>query len=162
MLSLMQMVVPNCLLMPQGGRNVHAVPQGRVAQPVRRTNIADKDLGAVEPDSYVNSRPSFRLPGIVDALHAAYRPHRRGAGAQNVVRAFNRGIPERHDAIADELVDGAALFRDRRRDFFKIGRDLDQQVVRGERFGVAGKISRSEKNTVRNRGSTPASAECRT
>jgi hypothetical protein len=28
-------------------------------------------------------------------------------------------------AIADEFIDGAALFRDRRRDLLEIGRDLD-------------------------------------
>jgi hypothetical protein len=57
-----------------------------------------------------------------------------------MIRALNRGIPERHDAIADELVDGAAFLRDRGRDFLKVSRDLDQKVVRCQRFGVAGKV----------------------
>jgi hypothetical protein len=57
-----------------------------------------------------------------------------------MVRAFNRGIPECHDAITDEFIDGAAFFRDRARHFLKIGRNLDQKVVRRERLGVAGKV----------------------
>src|SRR5882724_6095947 len=65
----------------QAGSNVHAVPQGCIAQPVRGPDIADKDVGAIEPDPDLNSRPSFRLPCIVDTLHAAYRPHGSGTGA---------------------------------------------------------------------------------
>ena len=57
-----------------------------------------------------------------------------------MVGALNRGIPERHDAVADELVDGAAFFRDRGGNLLEIGRDLHQQIVRREGFGVRGKI----------------------
>src|SRR6202011_3361409 len=54
--------------------------------------------------------------------------------------ALNRGIPERHDAVADELVDGSAFFRDRGGNLLEIGRDLRQQIVRRQGFGVRGKI----------------------
>src|SRR5260370_9430971 len=124
----------------KAGGDIHAVSQGSVAQPSRRPDIADKDAGTIEPDPYPDSRPSFRLPGIVDAFHPACRPQGGGAGAQNMVGALNRSIPERHDAVADELVNGAAFFRYCRRDFLEIGRDLDQKIVRRESLGVAGEI----------------------
>src|SRR5882724_12712453 len=46
----------------EAGGNVHTVAQGGVAQPVRRTDIADKDLGAIESDPQVDSWSFFRLP----------------------------------------------------------------------------------------------------
>src|SRR5258708_38527682 len=102
--------------------------------------MADQDGGAIEPDPDSDSRPSFRLPGIVDALHAPCRSQRARASTQNVVRALNRSIPERHDAVANELVNGSTFFRYSAGDLLEIGRDLDQQIVRRESFGVAGEI----------------------
>src|SRR5258706_2478633 len=57
-----------------------------------------------------------------------------------MVRALNRGIPESHDAIANETVNGSALFRYRAGDLLEIGRDLDQKIIGGETLGVAGEI----------------------
>jgi hypothetical protein len=57
-----------------------------------------------------------------------------------VVGAFNRGVPEGHDAVADELVDGTTLFRYRGGNFLEIARDLNQKIIRCESFGVAGKV----------------------
>src|SRR5260370_17721413 len=65
----------------KAGGNVHAVSQGRVAQPVRTPDIADQDVAAVEPDPPMDSRSSFRLPGVVDAFHATRRPQCRRAAA---------------------------------------------------------------------------------
>ena len=57
-----------------------------------------------------------------------------------MVGPLKRCIPECHDAVADELVDGSSFFRYRARYFLEIGRDLDQKVIRRESLGVAGEI----------------------
>jgi len=57
-----------------------------------------------------------------------------------MIGALNRRIPERHDAIANELVDGPAFFRDGARHLLEIGRDLNQQIVRSQGFRVHGEI----------------------
>jgi hypothetical protein len=54
-----------------------------------------------------------------------------------MVRALNWGIPESHDTVANELVDGATLFRYRAGDLLEVGGYLDEKVIRRERFGVA-------------------------
>ena len=68
--------------------------------------------------------PASRLPHIVDALHASCRPQGAGATAENVVGTLNRSIPECHDAVADELVNGSPLLRNRTGYLFEIGRYL--------------------------------------
>jgi hypothetical protein len=88
----------------------------------------------------MDSWSAFRLPGVVDTLHTASRPQGSGAGAQNMVGTLNGRIPKCHDAVADELVNGSTLLRDRAGDFFEIVRDLQQQVIWRETFGMARKI----------------------
>src|SRR5260370_30436723 len=124
----------------KAGGDIHAVSQGSVAQPSRRPDIADKNAGTIEPDPYPDSWPSFRLPGVVDALHAPCRPQRTGAGTQDMVGALNRGIPEIHDAVANELVDRAAFFRYRAGHSLGLGRALNQKVGRRESFGATREI----------------------
>ena len=94
----------------------------------------------MEPDPDADSRSAFRLPGIVHALHTTCRPQGAGTGAKDVVGAFNRGVPEGHNAVTNELIDGTTLFRYRAGNFLEIGGDLDQQIIRRESLGVAGEI----------------------
>src|SRR5260370_5081461 len=39
----------------KSGGDIHAISQGSVAQPSRRPDIADKNVGAIEPDPYADS-----------------------------------------------------------------------------------------------------------
>src|SRR5260370_757240 len=57
-----------------------------------------------------------------------------------MVGALNRGIPESHDAVANELVNGSTFFRYRAGHFLEIGRDLDQKIVRRELLGMVGEV----------------------
>src|SRR5277367_4487208 len=45
-----------------------------VAQSVRRADISDKDVGAIEPDPDADPWLPLSLPGIIDFFHTPFRP----------------------------------------------------------------------------------------
>src|SRR5271166_1586434 len=94
----------------------------------------------MKPDPDSDSWPSFRLPGIVHSLHTPRCPQGASAGAQNMVGTLHRRIPERHDTVADKLVNGSTFLGNRSGDLLEIGRDLYEQIIRCEGLRMAGEI----------------------
>ena len=68
----------------------------------------------------IRGRPSASQASLTRSMRRAAR--KAPAQARRTWSgSLNRGIPESHDTIADELIDGASFLRDRPRNFLEIG-----------------------------------------
>src|SRR5579871_955307 len=110
--------------------HVYSISHHRVAQALARTDIADEDICAMQPDPKLQRRPSLRAPFGIELLHPTRSAYRATTSAEYVVVPMRRSAPERHDAVADKLVDRTVLLRDGLRHDLEIARKLRKQIVR--------------------------------
>ena len=115
--------------------DVHGVADDRVVEANLGTDIADQHVAGVDADAHLDGAAVVvdKLGGAQGALARQRRP----AGGQRVVRIVERRAPERHDGIADELVDGAAVRVDLPRHHVEIRRQQRHDPF-AHAFGQAG------------------------
>src|SRR5579872_4130627 len=91
---------------------VHFVAKQGVGEALGRADIADQHLAGAEPDPGVKDRLSRHGFGR-ELRQEALRLQRREAGFARMVGQILGGVEERHDSVAHELVDRAAMARER-------------------------------------------------
>ena len=90
--------------------HVHRIANDGVVQAQLGTNIADQHAAGVDPDPDLQRLPPVvREAGVFDRAATG-----KGGPAtkQCMVRLWRRRAPERHDRIADELINRAAIADD--------------------------------------------------
>ena len=90
----------------QAGRCVHQIPSNHslTSGPEGHSCLAGEDTRAY---------PEVRCPdGSAKGCHRRYEVHRGSDGSFGVVLCRRRHSPHRHDCVADELLDGAAVTLD--------------------------------------------------
>ena len=140
----------------QPGRDVHGIPGDQ------RADLARQDLARVHPDPCPELEFRHRIP------HLRRRPQR----PQGVVLVRDRDAEDRHDGVADELLDGAAVPLDDRLhplevppqpnlEHLRIGRIAEsgrsRQVTEHDGYGLA--LLLAGLVTVERSAATPAEGE---
>ena len=94
------------------GGEVDRAADDRVLGPLLGADIAHHGLAAVDADPHLEARAAALDVPAVDVDHRPLHGERGGGGALGVVRMGQRRAEHGEDGVADELVDGAAIFDD--------------------------------------------------
>ena len=93
-------------------REIDGGAERGIVHAVFRADIADHGSSGMEADPCSVDRPSFPLELGVQAVVGALKGERRGAGVGGVIGIVGRRVPDRHDRVADEFIDGAGMAHD--------------------------------------------------
>src|SRR5262249_26355713 len=115
------------------GGEVDRVAERRIFEALLRAEIADAGLPRMDADAEADRRIGQGADGTRDVEGGE-------AAVERVARILERGVPERHHAVADIFVDRAVVIEDgparRRVD----GPDERDDAFRRARFGEAGEV----------------------
>ena len=93
----------------QSARRVDGVADHRVLEAALAPDVARERLAEVEPDADLHRRSARRRPARVELVEGEHHVERRVHRAVRVVALAERRAPLRHDRVADELVERAAV-----------------------------------------------------
>jgi hypothetical protein len=97
----------------QAGGEVHVVADHRVVHPLLRPDVAAHHLAGGQPDADLDRDLAAGATALVEGGEPRLHLERRIHGADGVGRRPREGRPEdRHDRVADELVEDAAVLED--------------------------------------------------
>src|ERR1700730_16265991 len=88
---------------------IHRIANDRIARDVFRPDDAGDHLAAVDADSNLESRPSGCRPLLVEGIERRHDGERRFDRVIRVIAIVEGRTEERHDHIANELVDGSVV-----------------------------------------------------
>src|SRR5512143_3211819 len=91
---------------------VHRVAHHGVRHAECRAHVAHAHAAGVDADADLHLGPAARAELLVQLRQGGLHVDRGLYGAAGVVGEVHRRVPERHDGVADVLVDGAALLLD--------------------------------------------------
>jgi len=93
-------------------REVHRVADRRVLEALLRPHRAHDGVARVDPDAVADLDAELRLPARRDLEGALLELEPGADGVDRVVHVLEGRVVERHDAVADVLVHGAAVPED--------------------------------------------------
>jgi hypothetical protein len=91
---------------------IDRVAQCGIREAQRPADVADRRRAGVDADAHVLRRQPGLLPALIQSGQCALHIQRRRARVAGMIGVVQRGVPEGHDRVADELVDGATMLHD--------------------------------------------------
>src|SRR5678815_2219781 len=124
------------------GGDVYRIAHRGVGAAHPRAHVADAHRAGIDPDADLQCRPAARgelgVQNLAVLLHVERREHR----VSRVLRVLDRRPPERHDRVADVLVERAAVTAaDDRAHVGEVLVDVLAQLIGLERLGDASKAA---------------------
>ncbi len=98
---------------------------------VRRLFAGD-DLTGVDAGAYLEAEPPLLLVAVVQVVQAVAHLSRRPNGTESVVLAGERDAEDRHDGVADELSDDAAVLLEDRLHLLEVAGEQTPKRLRVE------------------------------
>jgi hypothetical protein len=120
--------------------DIDCITDHRVVAAIRRAHVGRERRAGRDADAYAEDKCALQFG--VDVVHGVLNPKCRAHGAQHVIVVLDGHVEQRHNRIAQEMVDDAMVLCDDRgtrlEKFFRYRRQLlDPKLVREASIAAA-------------------------